>query len=126
MKVPQSYASEPVKLRVEVVAIEMIIVAAMIVAAGFAQLPGPAWVVIAAIVVVGQSLLFYNLGRIREKLEPGSELAAEEEEDEYYYEEPEEREHRLQFERLERAADPEHLGSFKDPDSPWADVMPRH
>jgi hypothetical protein len=126
MNVPQSDASEPVKLRVEVVAIEMIIVAAMIVAAGFAQLPGPAWVPIAVIVVVGQSVLFYNLGRMREKLEPGTELAVEEDEDEYYYEDPEERERRLQYERLERAADPEHLGSYKDPDSPWADVMPRH
>ena len=124
MKVPQPYPSEPVKLRVEVVAVEMVVVAAMIIAAGFSKLPGPAWIPIAAIVVAGQSVLFYNLGRIREKLEPAEDQEAEE--DEYYYEEPEEREHRLHFERLERTADPENFGSHKEPESPWADVMPRH
>jgi hypothetical protein len=124
MKVPQSNLSEPVKLRVEVVAFEMIVVAVAIVAAGFAKLPGPAWVPIAAIVVLGQSALFYNLGRMREKLEPGAELEAEEEE--YYHEEPDEREHRLQFERLERVADPEHVGGHDDPESPWAGMVPRH
>jgi hypothetical protein len=102
----------------------MIVVAAMIIAAGFSKLPGPAWIPIAAIVVIGQSVLFYNLGRMREKLEPAEDEAAEEEE--YYYEEPEEREHRLQFERLERAADPENFGSRQEPESPWADMLPRH
>jgi hypothetical protein len=124
MKSAPSYSSEPVKLRVEVVAVEMIVVAAMIIAAGFSKLPGPAWIPIAAIVVIGQSVLFYNLGRMREKLEPAEDEAAEEEE--YYYEEPEEREHRLQFERLERAADPENIGSRQEPESPWADMLPRH
>ncbi len=62
-------SSRPVRLRLELVAFEVFLIALMVFMAGLSQLPPFVWFVLAVTSVVVQSVLFYNLGRVREKLE---------------------------------------------------------
>ncbi len=62
-------SSRPVRLRLELVGFEVFIIALMIFVAGVSELPTYVWFVLAFASVVVQSVLFYNIGRVREKLE---------------------------------------------------------
>jgi hypothetical protein len=62
-------SSRPVRLRLELVGFEVFIIALMIFVAGVSELPAYVWFVLAFASVVVQSVLFYNIGRVREKLE---------------------------------------------------------
>ena len=62
-------SSRPVRLRLELVGFEVFLIALMIFVAGVAELPVPVWLVLAFASVLVQSVLFYNIGRVREKLE---------------------------------------------------------
>ena len=62
-------SSRPVRLRMEIVGLEVFLLALMIFVAGVSELPVFVWFVLAFVSVVVQSVLFYNMGRVREKLE---------------------------------------------------------
>jgi hypothetical protein len=62
-------SSRPVRLRLELVGFEVFLIALMIFVAGVAELPVPVWLVLAFVSVAVQSVLFYNIGRVREKLD---------------------------------------------------------
>ncbi len=61
--------SRPVRLRLELVGFEVFLVAMMIFMAGIADLPSFVWFVLVGVSVLVQSVLFYKIGRVREKLE---------------------------------------------------------
>ncbi len=61
-------SSGPVRLRLELVGAEVFLLALMIFAAGLSDLPGFLWFVLVSVSVVVQSVLFYQVGRVREKL----------------------------------------------------------
>ncbi len=61
--------SRPVRLRLELVGAEVFILAMMVFVAGLSDLSPAIWFVLAAVSVVVQSVLFYHIGRVREKLE---------------------------------------------------------
>ena len=48
---------------------EVFLLAVMIFLGGVSELPTSVWFVMAFVSVVVQSVLFYNIGRVREKLE---------------------------------------------------------
>lgn len=62
-------SSRPVRLRMEIVGLEVFLLALMIFVAGISEIPTFVWLVLAFVSVVVQSVLFYNMGRVREKLE---------------------------------------------------------
>jgi hypothetical protein len=62
-------SSRPVRLRLELVGLEVFLLGLMIFVAGVSELPVFIWFVLAGVSVLVQSVLFYNLGRVREKLE---------------------------------------------------------
>jgi len=62
-------SSRPVRLRLELVGFEVFLIAFMIFAAGLSELPSFVWFVLVGVSLVVQSVLFYNIGRVREKLE---------------------------------------------------------
>jgi hypothetical protein len=62
-------SSRPVRLRLELVGFEVFLVALMIFVAGVAELPVFVWFVLAFTSVGVQTVLFYNIGRVRERLE---------------------------------------------------------
>jgi membrane protein implicated in regulation of membrane protease activity len=62
-------SSRPVRLRLELVGLEVFLLALMIFVAGVSDLPVFVWLVLAFVSVVVQTVLFYNIGRVREKLE---------------------------------------------------------
>ncbi len=62
-------SSHPVRLRLELVGLEVFLLALMIFVAGVSELPVFIWFVLASVSVLVQSVLFYNIGRVREKLE---------------------------------------------------------
>jgi len=62
-------SSRPVRLRLELVGLEVFLLALMIFLAGISEIPVFVWFVLATVSVVMQSVLFYNIGRVREKLE---------------------------------------------------------
>ncbi len=62
-------SSRPVRLRLELVGLEVFLLALMIFLAGISEIPVFVWFVLASVSVVMQSVLFYNIGRVREKLE---------------------------------------------------------
>ncbi len=62
-------SSRPVRLRLELVGLAVFLLGLMIFVAGVSELPTFIWFVLAGISVLVQSVLFYNLGRVREKLE---------------------------------------------------------
>ncbi len=61
--------SRPVRLRLELVGLEVFLLGLMIFTAGISEIPTSVWFVLAFVSVVVQSVLFYNIGRVREKLE---------------------------------------------------------
>ncbi len=61
--------SRPVRLRLELVGLEVFLLGLMIFMAGISELPTSVWFVLAFVSVVVQSVLFYNIGRVREKLD---------------------------------------------------------
>jgi len=60
--------SRPVRLRLELVGLEVFLLALMVFVAGVSEMPTFVWFVLAFVSVVVQSVLFYNIGRVREKL----------------------------------------------------------
>ncbi len=62
-------SSRPVRLRLDIVGLEVFLLAFMVFVAGLSELPSFVWFVLVGISVVVQSVLFYNIGRVREKLE---------------------------------------------------------
>ena len=61
-------SSRPVRLRLELVGLEVFLLALMIFLAGLSNLPSFIWFVMVGVSVVVQSVLFYHIGRVREKL----------------------------------------------------------
>ena len=61
--------TRPVRLRLELVGFEVFLIGFMIFAAGISELPSFVWFVLVGVSVLVQSVLFYNIGRMREKLE---------------------------------------------------------
>ncbi len=61
-------SSRPVRLRLDLVGLEVFLIAFMIFVAGLSELPSFVWFVLVGVSVVVQSVLFYNIGRVREKL----------------------------------------------------------
>ncbi len=59
----------PVRLRLELVGFEVFLIGFMIFLAGLSDLPSFIWFVLVSVSVLVQSVLFYNIGRVREKLE---------------------------------------------------------
>ncbi len=59
----------PVRLRLEFVGFEVFLIGFMIFLAGLSGLPSFVWFVLVGVSVLVQSVLFYNIGRVREKLE---------------------------------------------------------
>ena len=62
-------SSRPIRLRLELVGFEVFLIALMIFVAGVAELPVFVWFVLAFTSVGVQTVLFYNIGRVRERLE---------------------------------------------------------
>ena len=62
-------SSRPVRLRLELVGFEVFLLGFMIFLAGLSELPSFVWFVLVGVSVVVQSVLFYHIGRVREKLE---------------------------------------------------------
>jgi hypothetical protein len=62
-------SSRPVRLRLELVGLEVFLLAVMIFLAGISELPTSVWFALVGVSVVMQSALFYRIGRVREKLE---------------------------------------------------------
>ncbi len=62
-------SSRPVRLRLDLVGFEVFLIAFMIFMAGLSELPTFVWFVLVGASVFVQSVLFYNIGRVREKLE---------------------------------------------------------
>ena len=62
-------SSHPVRLRLDIVGLEVFLLAFMVFLAGLSELPSFVWFVLVGVSVVLQSVLFYNIGRVREKLE---------------------------------------------------------
>ena len=62
-------SSRPVRLRMDIVGLEVFLLAFMVFVAGLSELPALVWFVLAGVSVVVQSVLFYHIGRVREKLE---------------------------------------------------------
>jgi hypothetical protein len=62
-------SSRPVRLRLDLVGLEVFLLAFMIFVAGLSELPSFVWLVLVGVSVVVQSVLFYNIGRVREKLQ---------------------------------------------------------
>jgi membrane protein implicated in regulation of membrane protease activity len=56
-------SSRPVRLRLEIVGLEVFLLAIMVFVAGVSDLPGFVWFVLAVASVIVQSVLFYNVGR---------------------------------------------------------------
>ncbi len=63
------HPSRPVRLRLELVSLEVFLLALMVFVAGLSDLPTFIWFVLAVVSVLVQSVLFYNIGRMRERLE---------------------------------------------------------
>ncbi len=61
--------ARPVRLRLEFVGFEVFLIGFMIFLAGLSELPAFVWFVLVGVSVLVQSVLFYNIGRVREKLE---------------------------------------------------------
>ncbi len=61
-------SARPVRLRLELVGFEVFLLALMVFVAGLSDLPSLVWFVLVGVSVLVQSVLFYNLGRMREKL----------------------------------------------------------
>ena len=62
-------SSRPVRLRMGPMGLEVFLLAIMIFVAGISELPSFVWLVLVGVSVVLQSILFYHIGRVREKLE---------------------------------------------------------
>ncbi len=62
-------SSRPVRLRLDIVGLEVFLLAFMVFMAGLSELPSFVWFVLVGASVVLQSILFYNIGRMRQKLE---------------------------------------------------------
>ncbi len=62
-------STRPVRLRLELVGFEVFLLALMVFVAGLSDLPSLVWFVLVGVSVLMQSVLFYNIGRVREKLE---------------------------------------------------------
>ncbi len=62
-------SARPVRLRLDIVGLEVFLLAIMVFVAGLSELPSFVWFVLVGVSVVVQSVLFYNIGRVREKLE---------------------------------------------------------
>jgi len=62
-------SSRPIRLRLELIGFEVFLIALMIFVAGVSELPVFVWFVLALASVLVQTVLFYQIGRVREKLE---------------------------------------------------------
>ncbi len=62
-------SSRPVRLRLDIVGLEVFLLALMVFMAGLSDLPSFVWLVLVSVSVVVQSVLFYHIGRVREKLD---------------------------------------------------------
>jgi hypothetical protein len=62
-------SSRPIRLRLELIGFEVFLIALMIFVAGVSELPVFVWFVLAFASVLVQTVLFYQIGRVREKLE---------------------------------------------------------
>ena len=58
-----------VRLRMELVGSEVVAVILMLFVAGAVDVPGLVWFLLVTISVIVQSVLFYQIGRIREQLD---------------------------------------------------------
>lgn len=61
-------SSRPVRLRLELVGAEVFLLAFMIFLAGISELPVFVWLVLVFASILMQTVLFYQIGRVREKL----------------------------------------------------------
>ena len=61
-------SSRPIRLRLELVGFEVFLIALMIFVAGVSELPAFVWFVLAFASVLIQTALFYQIGRVRERL----------------------------------------------------------
>ena len=57
-----------VRLPLWLLGLEVFLVALMIFVAGASELPSAVWFVLVAVSIVAHSVLFYNVGRVRERL----------------------------------------------------------
>lgn len=62
-------SSRPMRPRLELVGLEVFLLALMLFVASVSELPVYVWFVLAFVSIVVQTVLFYYLGRAREKLE---------------------------------------------------------
>ncbi len=62
-------SSRPVRLRLDIVGLEVFLLALMVFVAGISELPSFVWFVLVGVSIVMQSVLFYHIGRVREKLD---------------------------------------------------------
>ena len=62
-------SSRPVRLRMELVGAEVFLLAFMLFLAGVSELPVFVWLVLVFASVLMQTLLFYQIGRVRERLQ---------------------------------------------------------
>jgi hypothetical protein len=62
-------SAHPVRLRLELVGLEVFLLTLMVFVAGVSDLPAFVWFVLVVASVPTQTVLFYHIGRIREKLE---------------------------------------------------------
>ncbi len=62
-------SSRAVRLRLELVGLEVFLLALMIFLAGVSELPVFVWFVLVFASVLMQTVLFYQIGRVRQKLE---------------------------------------------------------
>ena len=62
-------SSGPVRLRLDMVGLEVFLLALMVFVAGVSDLPAFVWFVLVVAAVLVQSVLFYYIARVREKLE---------------------------------------------------------
>lgn len=65
----RSSQTRPVRLRLELVGLEVFLLVMVIFTLGVSEVPGFVWFAMVGVLVLVQSVLFYNLGRVREKLE---------------------------------------------------------
>ncbi len=60
-------SSRPVRLRLGLLSLEVFLAGLLIFVAGLLDLPSLIWFALVGVFVVVQSVLFYHIGRIREK-----------------------------------------------------------
>ncbi|MEE8346023.1 MAG: hypothetical protein V3S20_01625 [Dehalococcoidia bacterium] len=62
-------SSGPIRLRLDLVGLEVFLLTLMVFVAGVSELPAFVWFILVVASVLVQTVLFYHIGRVREKLE---------------------------------------------------------